>query len=140
MKQYKEINSKVGWRIFFVINANWKLTRTPGLTIFSTLYLANGLFSDYSVLVKFAQILMLLLMLLFHWLRFSCCFNWYHYLCVFEMLKFWWPVAFSNVIIMKKLSKILSTSSHSNLHVLKSSCAKLHTLLIKWTIWWKLSP
>ena len=141
MEQYKEINSKVGRRIFFVIKLirNW---HEPLVCIFFffSLYLANGLFSDYSVLIKFALILMLFLMLFFHLLRFWCCFNGYHYLCVFEIVKFWWPVAFSNVITMKKLSKILDTTSHSNSHVPKSSGVKFHTLLTKWTIWWKLSP
>ena len=99
--------------------------RPPGLTISFPLYHTNGLFLDYSLLVKFAQI--------------SCPFNWYRYLRVSVILKLWWPVAFSDVIMITELLKILGTTSHSNLHVSESSCAKFHTLFTKWTIWSELT-
>ena len=63
----KKLTVKVSRIIFFVIITNQKLTGRPGLTIFFPLYLANGLFSDYGVSVKFAKILML-----FQFISFLC--------------------------------------------------------------------
>ena len=78
--------------------------------------------------------------IVFSWflLKFCCCFKLDLPLHVFVTLRFWWSVAFSDIISTSKWLRKLDTTSHSNLYASGKSCAKFHTLFIKWKNWWKL--
>ena len=60
-------------------------------SIFSPLYLAKGLFLNYSVLVKFAQILIIFQLIC----TFAILKIWWTLILKFAILKFWWPLVTS---------------------------------------------